>query len=251
MANGEVLDQTGARIDSETPYREGSCIFYYREPESESKIPFEETIIYEDENILVADKPHFLPVTPAGRFLRETLLVRLRRQNRPDLTPIHRLDRETAGVVLFSLKPTTRGLYTRLFRERQVQKVYEALATTSSLEFPVTRRSRMERGEPFFRMREVDGESNAETHIEVADADAAIREGVRLYRLRPATGKKHQLRLHMAALGIPILNDRLYPGYSRSNDDDFSRPLKLISRSLAFVDPLTGREHFFESTRSL
>ena len=251
MADGEVVDQTGSRIDSETPYREGSCIFYYREPESEPKIPFEEAIIYEDENILVADKPHFLPVTPAGRFLRETLLVRLRRQSRPDLTPVHRLDRETAGVVLFSLNPTTRGLYTRLFRERQVQKVYEALAATSSLDLPVTRRSRLERGEPFFRMREVDGESNAETHIEVTDTDAAIREDVQLYRLRPATGKKHQLRVHMAALGIPIVNDRLYPDHLRSNDDDFSRPLKLIARSLAFVDPVTGQEQFFESTRSL
>jgi tRNA pseudouridine32 synthase/23S rRNA pseudouridine746 synthase len=251
MADGEVVDQTGSRIDSETPYREGSCIFYYREPESEPKIPFEESIIYEDENILVADKPHFLPVTPAGRFLRETLLVRLHRQSRPDLTPVHRLDRETAGVVLFSLNPTTRGLYTRLFRERQVQKVYEALAATSSLDLPVTRRSRLERGEPFFRMREVDGESNAETHIEVTDTDAAIPEDVQLYRLRPATGKKHQLRVHMAALGIPIVNDRLYPDHLRSNDDDFSRPLKLIARSLAFVDPVTGQEHFFESTRSL
>lgn len=252
MASGEVLDETGARLDPYSPYREGSCIFYYRAPEAEPRIPFAETILYEDENIIVADKPHFLPVTPAGRFLRETLLVRLRRQGKPEtLTPVHRLDRETAGIVLFSVNPKTIGSYTKLFRERQVRKTYEALAPmNASLSFPLTRQTRIERGEPFFRMREIEGESNTETIIELVERDAG---GVGLYRLSPTTGKKHQLRVHMAALGIPIINDRLYPTYSKAlnNNDDFSHPLRLIARSLEFVDPVTGHAHSFASTREL
>jgi tRNA pseudouridine32 synthase / 23S rRNA pseudouridine746 synthase len=249
MASGEVLDETGARLQANSVYREGSCIFYYRAPDFETEIPFAEAILHEDENILVVDKPHFLSVIPAGRFLRETLLVRLRRRGRPEtLAPVHRLDRETAGVIVFSVNPATIGHYTKMFRNHEISKIYEALAPrNSSLSFPLTRRTRIERGEPFFRMGEVEGEPNAETEIE---AGVPSIDGTQLYRLRPTTGKKHQLRVHMAALGIPIVNDRLYPTYSSSTArDDFSRPLKLIARSLAFTDPVTGAERFFESSR--
>ncbi|HXD32693.1 MAG TPA: pseudouridine synthase [Pyrinomonadaceae bacterium] len=250
MESGEVLDETGARVNQDSVFREGSCIFYYRQLGDERSIPFDESILYEDENILVVDKPHFLPVIPAGRFLRETLLVRLRRQGKPEtLTPVHRLDRETAGVVLFALNPQTVGAYTKLFRDRKVQKTYEALAPESSeLNFPLTRKTRIEKGEPFFRMREVEGEPNAETHVQQTDTSFAAS---RLYRLQPITGKKHQLRVHMAALGIPIVNDRLYPTYVRlaNNDDDFAHPLQLIARSIGFVDPVTGKELYFESAR--
>ena len=251
MEAGEVLDETGARVNEASVFREGSCIFYYRELAAERSIPFDESILYEDENILVVDKPHFLPVIPAGRFLRETLLVRLRRQGKPEtLTPVHRLDRETAGVVLFALNPQTVGAYTKLFRDRKVRKTYEALAAESSeLNFPLTRKTRIEKGEPFFRMREVEGEPNAETHVQLTDTSFAA---ARLYRLQPLTGKKHQLRVHMAALGIPIVNDRLYPTYVRlaNNDDDFAKPLQLIARSIGFIDPVTGKELYFESARS-
>lgn len=252
MASGEILSETGSRLHADSPYREGACIFYYRRPEIESRIPFEETVIYEDENILIVDKPHFLPVIPAGRFLHESLLVRLRKQGKPEtLAPVHRLDRETAGIIMFSVNPGTIGRYTKLFRDRKVRKVYEALAPKNdALSFPLIRRSRIERGEPFFRMREVEGEPNTETQIET---DLSSNDAPQLYKLCPATGKKHQLRVHMAALGIPIVNDRLYPGYSKStaNDDDFSQPLKLIARSIAFTDPITGVALFFRSEREL
>ncbi len=245
MAKGQVMDENGRRVDSKTAFRAGACIFYYRELENEIPIPFMEQVLYQDEHILVADKPHFLPVIPSGKFLRETLLVRLRKQTATeDLVPIHRLDRETAGVVLFSLNPKTRGHYTSLFRNHQVRKVYEALAPTlKDSSFTTTRRSRIVRGEPFFRMKEVPGEANSETHIRSGKNLGRLT----LYQLLPRTGKKHQLRLHLAALGIPIINDKFYPSLTLLDDDDFSRPLKLLAKSISFQDPLTGQQHYFES----
>ena len=245
MAKGQVIDENGRRVDSKTAFCVGACIFYYRELENEKTIPFVEQVLYQDDHILVADKPHFLPVIPSGRFLRETLLVRLRKQcAMEDLAPIHRLDRETAGVVLFSLNPKTRGHYTSLFRNRKVTKVYEALAPTlKDSSFPTTRRSRIVRGEPFFRMKEVPGEANSETQITSCKNLGRLS----LYQLLPHTGKKHQLRLHLAALGIPIINDKFYPVTAPLDEDDFSRPLKLLAKSISFQDPLTGRQHYFES----
>jgi len=245
MAKGQVLDEMGRRVDSETAFRAGACIFYYRDVGNEKTIPFVEQVLYQDEHILIADKPHFLPVIPSGKFLHETLLVRLRRQRATEaLVPVHRLDRETAGVVLFSLNPKTRGHYASLFRNRRVRKEYEALAPTlEDLSLPTTRRSRIVRGEPFFRMKEVPGEANSETHIRSCKNLGALT----LYQLLPRTGKKHQLRLHLAALGIPIINDKFYPAVAPLDDDDFSRPLKLLAKSISFQDPLTGRQHYFES----
>jgi len=249
MSKGEVLDETGRVVTSETTYRVGACIFYYRELDHETTIPFAAQILYQDEHFLVADKPHFLPVVPAGKFLRETLLVRLRKAGAPDeLVPVHRLDRETAGVVLFSTNPKTRGLYTSLFRSQKVTKVYEAFTPTAKeLSFPLTRRSRIIQGNPFFRMKEVPGEINATTDVSILSNDGTISR----CQLVPLTGKKHQLRIHLAALGIPIINDRFYPVLTPDADDDFSRPLKLLAKSISFQDPLTNRKHYFESGRTL
>jgi len=187
MAKGQVMDENGRSVDSKTAFRAGACIFYYRELENEKPIPFVEQVLYQDDHILVADKPHFLPVIPSGRFLHETLLVRLRKQRTTEaLVPIHRLDRETAGVVLFSLNPKTRGHYTSLFRNHRVRKEYEALAPTlEDFSFPTTRRSRMVRGEPFFRMKEVPGEANSETHITSCKNLGRLT----LYQLLPRTRK--------------------------------------------------------------
>lgn len=249
MERGEVRDERNNPMQPDTPCRPNTKIYYYRELEAETRIPFEETILHLDEHLLVVDKPHFLPVTPSGRFLQETLLIRLRHKTGlAHLTPIHRLDRETAGVMLFSHNPATRGVYQSLFQQRAIGKVYEALAgPLSGVSFPLTYRSRMVDGTPFFRMREVPGEANSETIITAL----AERGDHVLYRLEPLTGRKHQLRLHMASLGIPIANDPFYPEALPCKADDVSAPLKLLARSLAFNDPLSGIARQYASERQL
>lgn len=249
MARGEVVDAQGRRLLPDSPYQQGLCVFYYRELEGETAIPFEEIILYQDEHLLVVDKPHFLPVTPSGRFLHETLLVRLKRKTGlAHLTPIHRLDRETAGVIVFSHQPQTRGLYQALFREKAVTKIYEAFAPhLPGATFPFTYRSRLVRGQAFFRTEEAAGEPNSETRIDVLARHGAFS----LYELRPVTGKKHQLRVHLAALGIPIANDAFYPEARPHGADDFSRPLQLLARSIAFTDPISGQARLFTSMRKL
>ena len=249
MARGLVIDAQGQPLSPGSPYRPGGRLHYYRELEQETPVPFEAELLYRDEHLLVADKPHFLPVVPAGRHLQETLLLRLRRQlDLPDLVPLHRIDRGTAGLVLFSVQEQTRGRYQGLFAQRAVDKVYEALAPhLPGRDFPLRHHSRLEPGEPFFLMREVGGTPNSETGLEIAQRRGALD----LYRLRPVTGRKHQLRVHMAALGAPILNDDFYPELRPADEADFSRPLQLLARSLEFRDPLDGRIRRFESRRQL
>ena len=250
MLRGEVVDETGTRLTPSSPYRAGACVFYYREPEDEPRVPFEERVLHQDRHLLVADKPHFLPVVPAGRFLRETLLVRLKRlTGERHLVPVHRIDRETAGLVVFSVDPSTRGAYASLFQRREVSKVYHARAPSNdSLSFPLTRRSRIVAGEPFFRVKEVEGEPNSETRVALLAREGATS----LYEARAVTGRKHQVRLHLAALGIPVTGDRLYPEVLPPNaPEDFSAPLKLLAKSLSFRDPVTGGERHFESERKL
>ena len=249
MARGEVVDGAGAALAPGSILRRGMRIWYYRELEAETPIPFQEQIIHLDEHLVVVDKPHFLPTTPGGRFVRESLLVRLKnRLGEAQLTPIHRLDRETAGVVIFSRREGTRGAYQQLFQKRSVAKVYEALAAPlPHLRFPFTHASRIEPGTPFFRMQEVAGEPNAETLVDLIGMQG---EHAR-YRLAPRTGRQHQLRVHMAALGAPIVNDAFYPDALPCKGDDFAHPLKLLARSIAFDDPVTGQRRRFDSTRVL
>lgn len=247
---GLVLDDRGAALDSATPYRPGLRVRYYRELAQETPVPFEETLVYRDDHLLVADKPHFLAVMPGGRHLQETLLVRLRRRfELPDLAPLHRIDRDTAGLVMFSVDPQTRARYQQLFPQRAVHKVYEALAPVlGASRFPLERHSRIEAGEPFFRMKEVDGRPNSHSRIEWLETRGAFAR----YRLEPVTGRKHQLRVHMAAIGAGIVNDPFYPQLrDEAAADDFSRPLQLLARALRFVDPLDGREREFVSERTL
>ncbi len=238
-----------------------------REVEDEPAIPFMESLVHVDEHLVVADKPHFLPVTPAGRFVRETLLVRLiERLANPDLVPPHRIDRSTAGLVVFSARSDSRSQYQALFRTGRVHKLYEAIAAPlPELPLPHSRLSRIVRGAPFFRMCEEEGRANAVTIIESMELLNATRGPQRArYLLRPETGRKHQLRVHMAALGAPIDNDTLYPelnatafpsarlaGDWRAPHEDRSRPLQLLARALSFQDPFSGMPRHFESTLRL
>ncbi|MET3107206.1 tRNA pseudouridine32 synthase/23S rRNA pseudouridine746 synthase [Oxalobacteraceae bacterium GrIS 2.11] len=249
MARGEVVDEIGEILTNTSRYFWGSRIFYYRELDNETPIPFEEKILFQDQHLLVVDKPHFLPVIPTGRFLHETLLVRLKNKlDLPDLSPIHRLDRETAGVMIFSTDPASRGAYQALFQQRSVVKEYQALAPhLSSYVAPFTYRSLMVPGTPFFRMQEIAGAPNSETQIEIIARYGDISR----YRLLPRTGRKHQLRVHLAALGVPIINDAFYPIALPCKADDMSQPLKLQACSIRFTDPLTNQERCFASQLTL
>ncbi|GHB94013.1 pseudouridine synthase [Thermomonas carbonis] len=249
FARGRVQDANGQVLATALPYRAGMEVRYFREVDDEPRIPFEVQILFADADLVVADKPHFLPVTPAGRFVTETLLARLRMQlDNPALVPLHRIDRETAGLVLFSANPATRAAYQSLFPQRAIDKTYEAIAPPlPALPMPHVHRSQLRAGEPFFRMCEADGAPNSETRIEVIERGSQSWR----YRLQPVTGRKHQLRVHMAALGAPILDDSLYPALAVQAADDFSRPLQLLAKALHFIDPLNRMPRVFESRQWL
>jgi tRNA pseudouridine32 synthase/23S rRNA pseudouridine746 synthase len=249
MAHQLVMDEFGGLVTPERPYPGQMRIYYYRDVDVEARIPFEEAVLYQDDHLVVADKPHFLPVTPSGHYLQETLLVRLKKRLGIDtLIPIHRIDRETAGLVLFSIKPDERNAYQALFRDHAVTKHYEAIAPwRQDLTWPITRKSRIVEDEPFFRQREVPGQPNSETHMDVMEKKGDLAR----YALSPVTGKKHQLRVHMNALSLPILNDRMYPPVAHTPDDDYSLPLQLLAKSIAFTDPVTGQARHFQSQLTL
>lgn len=248
FARGHVVDDDGRPLAPDAPFRAGVPVHYLRRFD-EAPIPVAESILHVDAHLVVVDKPHFLPVIPAGRYRRETLLARLvAKLGNPDLSPLHRLDRGTAGLVLFSATRATRDAYQALFRERRIAKTYEALAPPlPGLAFPLVRESRLARHPDGFRMMEVPGEPNAHTRVDVLERGAPWWR----YALEPRTGQMHQLRVHMAAIGAPIANDPWYPEAAPPGPDDHGRPLKLLAKSLAFVDPLDGRDRRFESRLAL
>lgn len=254
FARGQVLSEDGQALTQQAPYQGGRRVYYYRELPNEQTVPFEETVLFQDEHLVVADKPHFLPVTPGGRYVQQTLLVRLqKRLALPRLAPLHRIDRETAGLVLFAVSPTERGAYHALFSGREMHKTYEAIApATHTLTWPHTRQSRLvEHPTDFYRMCEAEGHAiaNSETQIDLLERQGDWAR----YRLTPVTGKRHQLRVHMNALGLPIAGDQLYPQVLHGPDDeeDFARPLRLLAQAIAFTDPVTGEARRFQSGLAL
>ena len=276
MAAGNVVDEHGVAVTPTRAFEAGLRIYYYRALETEPRIPFDEVILFQDEQLVVVDKPHFLPVIPSGRYLQETLLVRLKRKLGIDtLVPIHRIDRGTAGVIVFSVQESTRGMYQQLFATREVRKTYEAIAPINrALHFPLTHASCMVQDEHFMRMKEIAGEANSQTHFEIIRELTApganplaptpahahtlastLAPSFALYRLRPITGRKHQLRVHCAALAIPIVNDPMYPTFlpepARDAPEDFSKPLQLLARTVEFTDPITCTTRAFTSARQL
>ncbi|MDO8769128.1 MAG: RluA family pseudouridine synthase [Burkholderiaceae bacterium] len=253
IADGDVEDEFGVAVTPERPYQGHIRVYYYRDLEVEPRIPFDEVILHQDEHLIVVDKPHFLPVTPSGKYLQETVLVRLKRKLGLDtLVPIHRIDRDTAGLVLFSVQSATRDAYQALFRDRAVKKTYEAIAPwrpalfdTSS--FPLTRHSRIVEGAGFMTQREVEGPPNALTHIQLLE----IKGQFARYQLSPVTGKRHQLRVHMNALGLPIVGDGIYPVLTPEGQIDYDHPLQLLAKSIEWLDPITQEVRRFESRREL
>lgn len=251
---GLILAENGQALPLDTPYHAGQTILYFRQVKDEPIIPFEPTILHLDKDLLVVDKPHFLPVIPTGQYVSQTLLTKLRLHpdlqhlNVHDISPIHRLDKDTAGVMLLSVNPATRARYQGLFEQKQVKKVYEAIAPTRiDLIYPLTVTSRLVRGEPFFLTQTVDGEPNSQTMIELIETLADYDDKFSRYRLTPLTGKKHQLRVHMASLGMPLMNDSFYPIAQAKGTTDFVKPLKLLAKSIAFIDPITDQKQSFSS----
>jgi tRNA pseudouridine32 synthase / 23S rRNA pseudouridine746 synthase len=250
MAGADIAFEKGMPLKPEEPYRAHRKLFYTRQVGEETPVPFKETILFQDEHLLVADKPPFLTVIPAGKHLQETLLVRLRRSTGLDtLVPMHRIDRETSGLVMFTIQPGTRGRYQRMFETKEIKKIYEAIAARPrGLNFPIDYASYIEESAAFMQMHEVAGRApNAYTRIECIEQQGELAK----YRITPLTGKKHQIRIHFSSLGMPILNDRIYPTLQAPDSDDYSTPLQLVAKTLSFVDPITGESRFFESKQSV
>lgn len=242
-ADGEILN-------IESRYTTNTHIFYYRFLAHEIHVPFQHEILFENDDLLVVDKPHFLTISPTGQYVQETLLVRLKKQTGyEELTPIHRLDRETAGVVLFCKKAASRGSYQQLFADRKVQKTYHAVAAyRPELNLPQTLYLHLEKGNPFYTMQvNTEKSANTETLIELLEHNQQRAK----YQLKPQTGKQHQLRVHLNYLGIPILNDPFYPVVAHKADDDFCHPLQLLAKEICFIDPILNTEICFSSNFEL
>ena len=241
LAQGLVLHEDGQAALPDQSCQPGQRLYYYRHLADEPVLPFQAQVLFEDDHLLVVDKPHFMPVTPTGRYVQQSLLVQLKRQTCcADLVPLHRIDRETAGLVLFGKRLQDRDAYHALFRDHQIQKTYHAVATHARhLQLPRVYASRLVPGEPFFRTQEVPGPTNSETRIAMLHTDGQRA----LYALEPISGKRHQLRVHMNALGIPIEGDQFYPMVLRGPDapEDFSQPLQLLAQSVRFTDPISGQ----------
>jgi len=253
FSEGLVMTADGQPVAANEAYQPNTHLLYFRRLAREPEIPYEEQILFQDKHILVADKPHFLPVTPSGLYLHQTLLNRLKRKTGlQSLSPIHRIDRDTAGLVIFCIQPNERAQYQNLFRDRAVTKVYEVVAPYSedlSVKLPMHYRSRLEESEHFLQMREVEGEPNADTYIELIE----VLKPWAKYRLTPGSGKKHQLRCHLNALGIPIKHDQIYPILTpyQEYDLDFLKPLQLLAKQITFIDPVTGEGRSFVSQREI
>lgn len=250
MHDGEVVNQAGEPLHASSPLTSFSQVFYYREVSDEPVIPFKEQILFQDEHLLVVDKPHFLPVTPGGQFLHQTLLTRLRiRTGIASLSPIHRLDKDTAGIILFAIQTDSRNHYQQLFQQKHVRKIYHAIAPTRiDLHYPHVIENRLiEHPEYFFLSTQTPGTPNSKTTITLLNNNGATS----LYQLEPTTGKKHQLRVHMNDLGMPIINDVFYPNTSNPSQIDYSKPLQLLAKSIEFTDPLTHETRCFESRFNL
>ena len=252
MNRGVVLDANGRPIEPERAYRLGLRVHYFREVPAEAPIPFDVTVLHRDDHLVIADKPHFLPVMPAGIHVRETLLTRLiERLDNPHLVPLHRIDRGTAGLVMLSPNPKTRAQYQSLFQDqsnrKRIRKSYEALAPALPRTRVSSRPQQPDRpGRAILpRCCECAGTPNSETTLDVPERHATHWR----YALQPLTGRTHQLRVHLAALGAGILGDRLYPELQSQAPDDYARPLQLLARALEFADPRTGATRRFESER--
>lgn len=263
FATAQVVDNSGVPYDPAELMTPGADIWFYRVPAEETPVPYECVILHWDENLLVVDKPCYLATMPRGRHITETALVRMRRSTGiAELSPAHRLDRLTSGVLVFTARPEVRGAYQTLFARREAAKTYEAIADFDSgllpVDGPVLWESRMHKTPGYIKGEIVEGEPNARTWLvsvtPLDDAEQAELCGIHgplprqaRYVLKPETGKTHQLRLHMWAAGVPILGDPVYPRVYTEEEEDMAIPMHLRARELSFTDPFTGQMRVFQA----
>jgi len=252
MQQGKVHWHDGRLIHADTAYQAQQRVYYYRETECEPCIPFAEDILFQDEQLLLAYKPPFLPVTPGGAYINECLQNRLRdKTGIANLQALHRLDRATSGLVLFSVQANTRHLYHQLFATRKIQKTYQAIASIDNSRTLTgqhwTVKNCIQRSNPSFIMHISDGKQNSHSTITCTQQSADKA----LFELSPITGKTHQLRLHMQSIGVPILNDQYYPVLQEKKADDYSAPLQLLAKSLRFIDPINQQLRAFSCAENL
>lgn len=252
---GKVFWRDGGIINIDEPYQPNSTLGYYREVPLEPTVPFDEIIITQNEHFLIAHKPAFLPVMPGGEFVNECLQARLvQKLGIQELQAVHRLDRDTAGLVLFSTNPSTRGRYHKLFAERQITKSYQAVAIIDSSQQIKGKKwhvkNHLKRSHPKF-LFENTTESDTGQYAESIIECIAQTQTKALFSLSPITGRTHQLRLHMQHIGFPILNDRFYPSLQPKQPDNYQSPLQLLAKSLSFIDPITQKEETYESPAGL
>jgi len=247
LNSGKISDESGKPVDTGTLFRVNARLRYFREVEYEHPVPFQENILFQNDAFLIADKPHFLPVTPSGNYVNECLLHRLKQKTGLEhLVPVHRLDRETAGLVLFSCDRNNRHPWFELFQKGNIHKRYEAIATLpeTSEQQEWLIHSRIEAGEPRVRFKNVEGDTNAISRIQLIEK----RNKLARFELEPVTGKTHQLRLHMSIIGSHIIGDRLYPDFKpQQSPPDYNNPLQLLAKALSFTNPLTDEKQHFES----
>jgi tRNA pseudouridine32 synthase/23S rRNA pseudouridine746 synthase len=237
-------------VRGDDPYAPHTFMWFHRDLREEAVVPGGLPILHRDERIVVVDKPPFLSTIPRGKHVQQSVVVRLRDElGLPELSPVHRLDRITSGVLLLATERRWRGSYQLLFQRGEARKTYRALAPwRPDLELPVTVRNHLRKVRGAMQAEVVpDAPANAETLIELESRDGDLA----VYRLTPHTGKTHQLRMHLHGLGIPIVDDPLYPHVTETSIDDFTRPLQLLASELAFTDPVDGSERRFESVRRL
>ena len=252
VADGKVQWYDGTVIKAHSPYQAQRRVCYYREVEKEITIPFQESILFQNEHILLAYKPHFLPVTPGGVYINECLQNRLRKTTGlQSLQAVHRLDRATAGLVLFSIKPETRHVYHHLFASRQIDKTYQAIArikpndTLLGQQWEI--KNRIIKSDPPFLMAVASGEPNSQSFVRCI----AQSNDQALFELNPITGKTHQLRLHMQSIGHPIIGDNYYPSLQEKTADNYQKPLQLLAKKLQFNDPVTRSDRVFTAPNNL
>ncbi|MDB2386852.1 pseudouridine synthase [Shewanella sp.] len=250
IKSGKVHWRNGDIIQLDTAFVARARVYYYREVEQESVIPFDEKTLLTTPQFIIAYKPAFLAVNPSGNFVNECLVNRLRMKTKNEqIVACHRLDRATAGVMLLSVNPETRHDYHQLFKTGHITKTYQAIArlceplreqmAANRLTLPLhwTVKNRLVKAEPSFMMKISHGEANSHSEITLVQTKGDLG----LFQLQPITGRTHQLRLHMLSLGMPIMNDKLYPLLQDKAADDFNQPLMLLAKTLRFVDPITEK----------